>query len=211
MHYGSDRPDQLTYDPFKAIVSPRPIGWIGTLNADGVANLGPYSFFAAISSRPNMVIFSSDGKKHSYVNAKARGSFTFSLATEALTQAMNISAASLPDGQSEFDAAGLTARPGIEVDAPFVGESPAALECVTVSAHEIMDRHGRPTDRFAVIGEVVRTHIHDDYITADGRFDAARARPISRLGYKDYATVERLWELDRPGSFSDMTGSDARG
>lgn len=206
MHYGKDRPQVLRYDPFKAIIAPRPIGWIATLDAAGVANIAPYSFFAALSSRPNMVIFSSDGAKHSYANAKASGEFTFSLATDELKQAMNLTSEELPEGESEFETAGLTPVPGVEVAAPFVGESPAALECVVVSAQELTDRNGTPTDRYVVIGEVVRTHIRDEYIDADGRFDTLKAKPIARLGYKDYATVDNIWELDRPegGQFSDI-------
>lgn len=207
MHYGKDRPAILRYDPFKAIIAPRPIGWIGTVNTRGVANLAPYSFFAALSARPNMVIFSSDGLKHSYANAKATGVFTFSLATDDLKHAMNISSDALPEGESEFEAAGLTPVPGVEVAAPIVGESPAALECVVVTAQEMTDRHGAATDRYFVIGEVVRTHIGDEYITADGRFDTLKARPIARLGYKDYSTVDNIWELDRPNGFSDLTKS----
>lgn len=206
MHYGKDRPALLKFDPFKAIIAPRPIGWIGTRNAAGVANLAPYSFFAALSARPNMVIFSSDGAKHSFTNAKAQGEFTFSLATESLRHAMNETSASLPEGDNEFKAAGLTEADSVEIAAPFVAESPAALECKVVAAEEIKDRNGKPTDRYYVIGEVVQTHIRDEFIDAEGRFKTLKARPISRLGYKDYATVDEIWELERPegSQFSDI-------
>jgi flavin reductase (DIM6/NTAB) family NADH-FMN oxidoreductase RutF len=206
MHYGKDRPAILKYDPFKAIISPRPIGWIGTVNKAGTANIAPYSFFAALSARPNMVVFSSDGAKHSYLNAKASGEFTFSLATDELKHAMNMTSEDIPEGESEFETARLTPVPGVEVAAPFVGESPAALECVVVSAQELEDRHGTPTSRYIVIGEVVRTHIRDEYIDENGRFDTLKAKPIARLGYKDYSTVDRIWELDRPSGaqFKDI-------
>ncbi|SDI23160.1 flavin reductase family protein [Alloyangia pacifica] len=197
MHYGDTRPDILTFDPFKAIIAPRPIGWIGTRNAEGVPNLGPYSFFNAIGNSPHMICFTSDGLKHSVVNARDRGEFTFSLATEALAQAMNVSSEAMPDGANEFDKAGLTLGTSIETDAPFVAESPAALECVTLSVTELTDRTGSPINRFMVIGQVVQTHIRDEYITG-GRFDTVKARPISRMGYRDYATVTEAWELIRP-------------
>jgi len=197
MHYGADRPAILKHDPFKAIIAPRPIGWIGTLNGEGVPNLGPYSFFNAVSNAPHMIAFTSVGQKHSFINARDQGEFTFSLATEALTEAMNISSATLDDGVSEFDAAGLELGRSVEIAAPFVAASPAALECVTVTAEAMRDRHGNVLDRYLVIGEVVRTHIRDEYIR-DGRFDTAGARPISRMGYRDYATVTEAWELARP-------------
>jgi flavin reductase (DIM6/NTAB) family NADH-FMN oxidoreductase RutF len=117
-----------------------------------------------------MVVFSSDGAKHSYLNAKASGEFTFSLATDELKHAMNMTSEDIPEGESEFETARLTPVPGVEVAASFVGESPAALECVVVSAQELEDRHGTPTSRYIVIGEVVRTHIRDEYIDENGRF-----------------------------------------
>ena len=132
MNYGATRPDCLDFNPFKAIVSPRPIGWIGTLDDGGCANLAPYSFFNGLGAYPEQVYFASDGAKHSFVNARDRGEFTFSLATEELAQAMNISAESLPYGMSEFDAAGLERGNPVEIATPFVAASPAAFECVTI-------------------------------------------------------------------------------
>lgn len=197
MHYGTHRPALLKHDPFKAIIVPRPIGWIGTLNADGVPNLAPYSFFTLHGTNPHMISFTSEGAKHSVVNARDRGAFTFSLVTEDLAQAMNVTSAPLPDGADEFAAAGLTRGRSFEIGAPFVAESPAALECVTLSATQLRDRHGCLTESYLVLGEVVRTHINEAFIQ-DGRFDTVKARPIARMGYRDYATVTAAWELTRP-------------
>jgi flavin reductase (DIM6/NTAB) family NADH-FMN oxidoreductase RutF len=197
MFYRADEPHGLPFDPFKAIIAPRPIGWIGTLNADGVPNLGPYSFFAALSSRPHMIGFSSEGLKHSPRNARDQGEFTFSLATLPLADAMNASSANLADGVNEFTAAGLELGQSRVIDAPFVKGSPAALECRTVNFMELTDIDGRPTGRYFVIGQVVGVHIRDEFIV-DGRFDTAKAQPIARGGYQDYATVESVWEMTRP-------------
>lgn len=197
MHYGDTRPDILQFDPFKAIIAPRPIGWIGTRNADGIPNLGPYSFFNAIGNNPHMICFTSEGLKHSVVNARDQGEFTFSLATEALAEPMNISSEAMSDGANEFEKAGLTLGTSIATNAPFVAESPAALECVTLSVTELTDRNGTPIGRYMIIGQVVQTHIRDEFIKA-GRFDTAAARPIARMGYRDYATVTEAWELTRP-------------
>lgn len=205
MHFGDDRPAGLEFSPFKAIIAPRPIGWIGTLNADGVANLAPYSFFNGVGTGPDMVMFASEGAKHSYRNARDRGEFTFSLATEALREAMNLTSASVPEGVSEFDLAGLERGRPVEIGTPFVAASPAAMECVTVDTIQIRDRHGSLTERYIVIGQVVRTHIRDEYIR-DGRFDTVAARPIARMGYRDYTTVTGDWELDRPDETGPATG-----
>jgi flavin reductase (DIM6/NTAB) family NADH-FMN oxidoreductase RutF len=197
MFYRADEAHGLPFDPFKAIIAPRPIGWIGTLNADGVPNLGPYSFFAALSSRPHIIGFSSEGLKHSARNARDRGEFTFSLATLPLAEAMNASSATLPDGANEFARAGLELGSSRLIAAPFVEASPAALECKTLQFMELTDLAGRATNRFFVIGQVVAVHIRDEFIV-NGRFDTAKARPIARAGYQDYATVEAVWEMLRP-------------
>ncbi len=197
MHYGDTRPDTLKYNPFKAIIAPRPIGWIGTLDPGGQANLAPYSFFNGIGSDPEMVIFCSEGIKHSASYAQERGEFTFSLATEALARQMNTSSAPEPSGVNEFDLAKLEQGVPVVIQTPFVAASPAALECVTLEVRQLSDRHGTLLDRFLVIGEVVQTHIRDEFIK-DGRFDTVSARPIARMGYADYATVTDAWQMDRP-------------
>ena len=197
MNYGDTRPDCLDFNPFKAIVTPRPIGWIGTLDDQGTPNLAPYSFFNGLGAYPDQVFFASDGAKHSYVNARDRGEFTFSLATEELAQAMNKSAATLPYGVSEFDVAGLDKGQPANIRTPFVAASPAAFECVTIHTMQLEDRTGKLIDRYMVIGEVVRTHIRDEFVK-DGRFDTVGARPIARMGYRDYTTVKNAWELLRP-------------
>lgn len=203
MQYGDERPDSLKYSPFKAIIAPRPIGWIGTLNADGVGNLAPYSFFNGVGTYPDQVMFASEGAKHSYLNARDRGEFTFSLATVALAEEMNLSSAGVPDGQSEFELTGLEQGKSLKIRAPFVAASPAALECVTLDTIQIKDRHGTPLDRYIVIGEVVHTHIRDEFIR-EGRFDPVVAQTIARLGYLDFSTVTNLWAMERPdGDLAD--------
>ena len=198
MHYGDTRPDILRHNPLKAIITPRPIGWIGTLDPAGLPNLAPYSFFNAIGSDPDMVMFSSEGAKHSAMNAREQGEFTFSLATEGLAEAMNISSRPEPAGVNEFDLAGLDQGKPAVIRTPFVAASPAALECVTLEVRQLADRHGTLLDRWLVLGEVVQTHIRDEFIR-DGRFDTVGARPIARMGYRDYSTVTASWELGRPG------------
>ena len=198
MFYTSDKPHGLPFDPFKAIIAPRPIGWIGSCDTQGRVNLAPYSFFNAIGNRPNMLAFSSEGLKDSARNARDTREFTFNLATLPLAQQMNLSSANLDEGENEFDFAKLTMAPSRLIRPPYVGESPAALECKVIEFLELKDIEGQPTRRYLIIGQVVATHIKDEYIT-NGRFDAVKAQTIARCGYNDYATVEHQWELVRPG------------
>lgn len=189
--------DFLPHSPFKALVAPRPIGWISTLSVDGVANLAPYSYFNAVCSRPDMVMFSSQEWKDTVENIDKTGEFVCNYVSEALTDAMNASSAAAPAGVSEFDIAGLEAVTGEKVRAPRIKGIPAALECKKTDIIELKDLNGRPTDHFMVIGQVVGVYIDDAFI-AEGRFDVAKARPLTRLGYMDYARFGEMFELNRP-------------
>ncbi len=187
----------LPHDPFKAIVSPRPIGWIGTKSKDGINNLAPYSFFNAISDSPKLVMFSSTGRKDSQTNIEETGVFTCSLAGYDLLQQMNTSSASAPADIDEFALAGLTAVPGQLVDAPFVGEAFAALECKVVEVKPLKGLDGEASESTMIIGQVVGIHIRDEALK-EGRLDMATVRPLARLGYLDYAEAGTVFPLARP-------------
>jgi flavin reductase (DIM6/NTAB) family NADH-FMN oxidoreductase RutF len=186
----------LRRDPFKALVCPRPIGWISTVAADGVLNLAPYSFFNALSDNPHYVYFSSAGCKDSQRNAEEMGEFVCSLATWELREQMNVTSAGVDPDVDEFEIAGLTPAPSSMVAPPRVAESPVALECKYYQSLELPRETGR-NDYTVVIGRVVGIYI-DDNVIADGKIDMARLRPIARLGYMDYAVVDTIFSLDRP-------------
>ncbi len=187
----------LPRDPFKAIVAPRPIGWISTRAPDGRVNLAPYSFFNAFNSVPPIVGFSSEGCKDSASFARDSGEFVANLASRDLMQAMNLTSAALPRGDSEFVHAGLAMAPCRLVKAPRVAEAHAALECKVVGVTPLKDSRGEAIDAYLVLGEVVAFHI-DDALIRDGRFDTAAAQPLGRCGYQDFAVVESLIALARP-------------
>jgi flavin reductase (DIM6/NTAB) family NADH-FMN oxidoreductase RutF len=190
----------LPHDPFKAIVAPRPIGWISTVDRAGRVNLAPYSFFNGFGSNPPIVGFSSEGRKDSLTNAEATGEFVCNLATEELAEAMNRTSAPVAAGVDEMALAGLAAAPSKNVCPPRVARSPAALECRVTQIMQLTDIDGRTLDNYLVLGQVIGVHIRRDYIK-DGRFDTAAARPIARCGYRgDYTTVESLFEMLRPNA-----------
>jgi flavin reductase (DIM6/NTAB) family NADH-FMN oxidoreductase RutF len=199
MFYESGRrpADVLKHDPFKAIVSPRPIGWIGTKSRTGVLNLAPYSFFAAIADRPPLVMFSSSGRKDSQRNAEETGVFTTNLAGRALLEAMNLSSAPAPADVDEFAVVGLTPSAGRLVDAPVVSEAYAALECRVVEVKPLTGLDGAVSENTMIIGQVVGVHIRDEAIR-DGRLDMQLVRPLGRLGYMDYCDAGDVFELFRP-------------
>jgi flavin reductase (DIM6/NTAB) family NADH-FMN oxidoreductase RutF len=195
----------LPHDPFKAIVTPRPIGWISTRALDGRINLAPYSFFNAFSSVPPVVGFSSEGFKDSAAFAVDSGEFVANLASFDLMGPMSETSAPLPRGQSEFEHAGLTMAPCHLVKAPRVAEAHANLECKVTEVVRLKNINGEPLESYLVIGEVVAFHIDDAFIK-DGRFDTAGARPLARCGYQDYAVVDKLIALARPPGGGDLAG-----
>jgi flavin reductase (DIM6/NTAB) family NADH-FMN oxidoreductase RutF len=190
----------LPHDPFKALIAPRPIGWVSTVSASGAVNLAPYSFFNAIGERPNMLAFSSAGRKDSATFAGELSEFVWNLATWDLREAMNETSATLPRGESEFAHAGLEMAPSRLVAPPRVAAAPAAMECKVVHAVELRDLDGRSADQYLVVGQVVGVHL-DEAFVRDGRVDTAALRPIARCGYLgDYAVVDELFEMLRPGA-----------
>lgn len=198
MYYGEDgRELAFRHDPFKAIVAPRPIGWISAVSARGEVNLSPYSFFNAISSKPNLVMFSSENRKDAVSFIEETGEFTCSLVTRALVQQMNLTSAPLPRGESEYAHAGLAMAPSRLVKPPRVAGSPAALECKLISLQQLRDLDGQELQRWMVIGQVVATYL-DEAFVRDGRFDTAAAGPVARCGYADYAAVTEMFSLTRP-------------
>ncbi|MGZ8805260.1 MAG: flavin reductase family protein [Microbacterium sp.] len=210
MFYEPDARDRalLPHDPFKAIIAPRPIGWISTLDAEGTPNLAPYSFFNAVADRPPIIMFSSAGMKDSASHALARREFVWNLATWDLREAMNLSSAELDRGASEFAFAGLEQAASRLVAPPRVAASPVALECVVTQSLELTDAAGKATDRHLVFGQVVGVHIDERFILADGRVDTAGMRPIARSGsLAEYSVVDEVFHLARPRSGSSGPGA----
>ncbi|MEX6505023.1 flavin reductase family protein [Jiella sp. M17.18] len=187
----------LPHDPFKAIVAPRPIGWISTRAKDGRVNLAPYSFFNAISDRPKLVMFSSAGMKDSASFAIESGEFVANLATRKLAEHLNRTSAPAERGVSEFGFSGLTEAPCNLVSAPRVAETPAALECKVTEWFQPKGLDGTPSENTVVIGQVVGIHL-DESILTDGHVDMRLAEPLSRLGYFDYAVTDTVFQMLRP-------------
>jgi flavin reductase (DIM6/NTAB) family NADH-FMN oxidoreductase RutF len=186
----------LPHNPFKAIVAPRPIGWISTRATDGTSNLAPYSFFNGICDTPPVVMFSSSGRKDSLEIAEATGEFVCNFVGEALMKAMSQTSFAYESGISEFAAAGLTEAECRIVKAPRVAEAPAALECRVTEIRQVMGLEGK-TNNWMVCGEVVGVHIDDAMLTG-GLFDLAKAKPVTRLGYLDYGLHPDIVTLARP-------------
>jgi flavin reductase (DIM6/NTAB) family NADH-FMN oxidoreductase RutF len=203
MYYETDKNNHgLRYNPLKACVVPRPIGWLTTMSATGVVNLAPFSFFNVLSYDPPFVLFSAGGhedggKKDTVVNVEATGEFVYSMTTWAQKDQMNQTALIVSRGVDEMTATGLDALPSRLVRPPRVKGSPVHFEC---RLHQIITLPGRrpSADHHVVIGRVVAVHIDDAALTADGRVDILKVRPIARLGYQDYTSVDSMFQMKRP-------------
>jgi flavin reductase (DIM6/NTAB) family NADH-FMN oxidoreductase RutF len=211
MYYDSEQRVEsdpgLPWNPFKALVAPRPIGWISSLTPTGVVNLAPFSFFQAVADRPDVLMFSTEvaepaagaaGRKDSHENAVVQGEFVCNLVSYDMRAAMNATSLGLPPDQSEATHAGVDLVPSRRVAPPRVAGAPAALECVVVDSRPVLHRGG--AHRFhMVFGEVLGIHI-DDRFVRDGRVDTAAMQLVGRLGYDEYSVLDRTFRMARPGA-----------
>ncbi len=193
----------LAHDPFKSCVVPRPIGWISTIGADGVANLAPFSQFQNLTFDPPYVMFAANQKtdgqrKDSVVNAEQSKDFVYNMVTYELREAMNLTAQQVPPEVDEFELAGLTKAPSRLVKAPRVAKSPIHFECCYHQTVRLPGKGAMGTVDI-VIGEVIGIHIKDEFILTDGKLDILNIRPLARLGYYDYTTVDSIFEMIIPG------------
>ncbi len=199
---GTHKDHGLTYSPLKALISPRPIGWISSLSASGVANLSPYSFFNAIAELPPMVMFISapdireanrGGQKDSLANILETREFGVNIVGSEQAEQMVKSSQDVTADIDEFDHSSLGKKKAEKISAPLVAGAPAHLECVYYN-HITLPDNGRGNHSVMVMGTIVGIHI-DEAIIADGRVDVSRYTPVARLGYKDYTAVRDLFEM----------------
>lgn len=189
----------LPHNPFNAIVTPRPIGWISSRSASGQDNLAPYSFFNAVAYVPPQVMFASTGTKpdrdpgkDSLGNIEASGEFCVNIVSYALREAMNVTSGTYPADVDEFARAGLRKAPCETIACTRVADAPAALECKLT---QVVRLEGAAN--YMVLGEVTGVHI-DDAVLRDGMIDVLAFNPLTRLGYKDYSHITEVFSMSRP-------------
>lgn len=181
----------LPHNPFNAIVTPRPIGWISTTGPMG-DNLAPYSFFNAVAYAPPQVMFASVGVKDSLLNIRDTGVFAVNIVGEAMLMQMSETSAMLPRGTDEFMHAGVEKTDCTTIPCPRVKDAPATLECRLTSEVPLLGH-----DNILILGEVTGIHLNDTCLR-NGRFDPTLYHPVARMGYRDYAVVREVVELARP-------------
>jgi flavin reductase (DIM6/NTAB) family NADH-FMN oxidoreductase RutF len=203
-------PHGLPYNPFKSCVVPRPIGWISTTSRDGADNLAPFSQFQMLNYDPPMVMFSSNqnlhgGRKDTVVNIEQTGEFVWNMATWELRDAVNLSSTELPHGTDEFLHAKLAKAASRLVRPPRVAASPIQFECRHLQTLRLPG-NGAVGSVDVVFGRVVAIHIEDRHLRADGRIDIEGIRPLARVGYHDYTSVEKVFTMSPAGSPVRLAG-----
>lgn len=200
----------LPFNPFKACIVPRPIGWISSTSADGVDNLAPFSQFQMISYDPPTVMFSANlnargERKDTARNVLASGEFVWNMATWELREAVNMTSEELPSEGDEFVHAGLAKAPSTLVRPPRVAASPVQFECRLLTSLQL--KGNTPVASVDVLfGTVVAVHIADQFLRADGKLDIERIRPLARMGYHDYTSVEQVFTMKPKGSPARLAG-----
>lgn len=172
-------------------VTPRPIAWITTVNAQGVVNAAPFSSFNYVAHSPPMLavnIGSREGKlKDTAQNIVDTGEFTVNAATEANMELMHQCSAEYAPGESEVEALGIALLPGSKVRVPRIACSPIQMECRLEQVVPL----GRGLNTL-YIGEIVALHLSTDVY--DGRnVDSAKVRPVARLGGPYYAALGEIF------------------
>lgn len=194
-------PWQSVYKIMTGAIVPRPIGWISTVDAHGVPNLAPYSFFNAVCSNPPTLLFcpairaTDRERKDTLKNVIATGEFVVNIVTESLAEAMNLTSAEYPPEVSEFDEAGLTPAPSMAVRAPRVAESPIHFEC---KLDQIITIGETPGGASIVVGRVVHIHVADEVFIAPDKIDVRALKPVGRLAGTTYSRTRDLFDLKRP-------------
>jgi len=188
-------------------VVPRPIAWVSSVDADGVRNLAPFSYFMAITHDPPTVAFSSGprgadigggvrGKKDTLHNVEVTCEFVVNVVDDALAEAMNATSGDYAADVDEFTKAGLEAASSVKVRAPRVAAAPVSMECRLARVIPVGN-----LPHHLIVGEVVHVHVRDDvYDPATGRLDMHRLKPVGRLAGHLYTHVHDIFEMKRPAA-----------
>lgn len=212
MFYEPDKNNHgLRFNPFKSICVPRPIAWISSLSLDGVPNLAPFSQFTNLSFDPPMIVVSARAGTDTARNVNATSEFVVNMATYELKDAVNATSAVVPSEVDEAALAGLEMLPSVLVKPKRVAASPVQMECKLFSSVVVP---GRLPDHAhnLIIGRVVGVHIRDEMLS-DGRIDITRIRPLARLGYLDYTSVQEAFTMpppDGPNAEKSRRGLEGR-
>jgi flavin reductase (DIM6/NTAB) family NADH-FMN oxidoreductase RutF len=193
-------PPKDIYKLMIGMIVPRPIAFVSTVDAAGVRNLAPFSYFTACGSNPPVVCFSTSVRsgprpyKDTLENVKATGEFVVNIVSEEFAAQMNACSASVPPEVDEFELSGLTPVPSDLIRPPRLAESKAQMECRLLQIVPVSDR---PDGGILVLGEVLRFHVLESLL--DGvKIDPDKLNAIGRMGGPTYVRTHDRFDMPRP-------------
>jgi flavin reductase (DIM6/NTAB) family NADH-FMN oxidoreductase RutF len=194
-------PWQSLYKILIGSVVPRPIGWISSMDTDGLPNLAPFSFFNVVCANPPTLLFcptmraGERGQKDTLSNVQVTGEFVVNIVTEELAEQMNLTAADVPADVNEFEWARLALAPALTVRPPRVAASPIHFECRVTGIHPV---GAGPGSGSIVIGQILHLHIDERVLLGTDKIDVRQLKPVGRLAGNGYCRVTDLFEMVRP-------------
>ena len=187
----------------QSAVAPRPIAFASTIDADGHVNLSPFSFFNIFGTNPPTLIFSPnrrvrDGSnKHTYENVTETREVVIHMVDFDLAEQMSLSSCEYPKGVNEFEKAGLTPIPSMQVKPPRIKEAKVAFECEVKQIIEMGSEGGAAN---LIICEVILMHVSESILDKDGKINPLNTDWIARSGGSMYvrANVDSMFEIPKP-------------
>lgn len=196
----STLPARDAYNWMVNAITPRPIAWVSTISATGKTNLAPFSFFQGVCAKPPTLIFCGANdragkKKDSVINVGQVPEFVVNIVPYALRESMNLTAAPLPHGESEFDQFQIATAPSQRISPPRVAAAPVAFEC---KLDRIVELGDGPLGSSVVFGTILCLHVSETVLDATGAIDPVKLDTIGRMGGEFYTRTTELFAIKRP-------------
>lgn len=200
MHFDTSLIDnKAIYKLLTGSIIPRPIGWISTIDENGINNLAPFSYFNAVGEDPPHVMFSTvrgnNTNKDTLNNVLETKQFVVNLVTEDVVEQMNTTAQTVPSEVDEFELANLTPIPSLKIKPMRVKESKVNFECELVH-HYFLEGH-KNGGACVIIGKIIMMHFEDSILLDDHKINLANYKPVARLAGSNYAKLGEIFSIKR--------------
>ncbi len=189
----------VLYKLLTGTVIPRPIAWVASIDANGIDNLAPFSFFNVVSEDPPHIMFSTvrtgNKNKDTLNNILANNQFVVNLVTEEIVEQMNTTAQNVASDVSEFELANVTPIDSVFIKPKRVKESLVQFECEMVH-HYFIEKH-QNGGACIIIGKIITMHIDDSILMENHKIDLEKYKTIARLAGSNYSNLGEIFSIKR--------------